>query len=1041
MPECATVNPEAELEKYGVPPGCVLTFADPPKPRLLDYLDFTDPPRKEELRPDGVAESQDRPLLFFVSESHLAVPVREQKQQLSTLRRTLACRGQRAYLAVVRPGQLDVVPVSLAKRTPEWQEYRPGTGRATTFFSRLALGDYDGAGEPRYADYAFKEMLKLLRQASEELAAPAHGLSKDDVLSLVGRALFFRFLLDRRIVKDKDIEGIAPGAGKPEACFGTPEHASATSGWLDETFNGDFLPLRDNGSLAFFEEAGKKTQGGVFSHLNAIMGRHQALGGRTYQRRLWSDFDFAHVPVGLLSQVYEAFCWRWDPYSAGATSVYYTPRNIAATVVGEVFDKLPDAHQARVLDPACGGGVFLVLAFRRIYQELWRRTDQRPDTRAIRRIMERQLTGFDISESALRLAALSLYLTAVELDPEPVPPRKLKFAKLQTRVLFNWRQPTDPERGPVIGSLGDHVGRAFDGQFDIVLSNPPWTRLRKRDKGLGRELKAVGWEEDPEDAEGYLGELAERFTVLSQDIIRRRGEPQLARKYQNPNKVPDLPILWKSTEWCKPGGRIAMALPARILLKQEDVPTQARDTLLQLVEVTGVINGSNLVETPVWPRMKQPFILLFARNCRPKGAHTVQFISPHRDVLLNRKGELRIDSKSLYRVEVEAASEEPWLWKTLAVGTALDAEVVRRVRAANGTPVKEYWTKELGLSSRTGYRIDPGDPGQQDARFLRDLRNLAADYEGRFSVDVSGLPRFRDVYPGRDKARWPREREVYRAPLVLLKQSPGEDRKDGWALLCLDDVAFTRDYYGYSAAAHPDGEGLARYLFLFCHSWIWLHYLLVTAPVFGAERRVVYKADLDDCPIVPFERLSPEQRREIRPLADRLAQGDQLVFRRIDSFFAGLYGLDELDLEVIRDTLEVCLPYEESRERACEAPGGKGQERFRRRLERLLRPFFEVVGEEPVVSSWKPEVVGRNDEMPFGVMLIGKKGQPQAKPDALFRDRVLPLANETGASQIFEPTEGGLLVAILNQYRYWTPSRARLCAAEILRYHMGAFGG
>ncbi|GAG45145.1 unnamed protein product, partial [marine sediment metagenome] len=45
------------------------------------------------------------------------------------------------------------------------------------------------------------------------------------------------------------------------------------------------------------------------------------VGTEAYQTRLkWSDFDFAHVPVGLLSQVYEAFCWKWEPRTAKETS-------------------------------------------------------------------------------------------------------------------------------------------------------------------------------------------------------------------------------------------------------------------------------------------------------------------------------------------------------------------------------------------------------------------------------------------------------------------------------------------------------------------------------------------------------------------------------------------------------------------------------------------------------------------------------------------------------------------------------------------------
>src|SRR5690606_16901816 len=135
--------------------------------------------------------------------------------------------------------------------------------------------------------------------------------------------------------------------------------------------------------------------------------------------------NFAHIPVGLLSQVYEQLSWKWDDHNARTTSVHYTPRNIAATLVGEAFDALSNAASARVLDPACGAGVFLVIAFRRLYRERWKAQGRRPDTAAIRGILEQQLVGFDISDSALKLCALSLYLTAIELDPDPVPPEKL----------------------------------------------------------------------------------------------------------------------------------------------------------------------------------------------------------------------------------------------------------------------------------------------------------------------------------------------------------------------------------------------------------------------------------------------------------------------------------------------------------------------------------------------------------------------------------------------------------------------------------------
>jgi len=287
-----------------------------------------------------------------------------------------------------------------------------------------------------------------------------------------------------------------------------------------------------------------------------------------------------------------------------------------------------------------------------------------------------QLTGFDISTAALKLAALSLYLTAIEIDPTPVPPEKLKFKQLRDKVLFNFRRQDEPLDKMVIGSLGSHVNSQFDGQFDLVLSNPPWTSLPKEEKTLAAQLTAV-----------------------SQQIIANKGGTDIAQNYRNPDSAPDLPFLWRSTEWCKPHGRIAMALPSRILLKQEPIPSQARNTVLQTIEVTGIINGSNLSDTKVWPGMSQPFMLLFARNRPPKVNHLIRFITPYCETALNRHGEVRIDFKSAQPIEADATAEQPWLWKALTVGTSLDVDVILRLHLAGGKPLGQYWEEDLGLTS------------------------------------------------------------------------------------------------------------------------------------------------------------------------------------------------------------------------------------------------------------------------------------------------------------------------------------------------------
>src|SRR5262249_30833723 len=143
---------------------------------------------------------------------------------------------------------------------------------------------------------------------------------------------------------------------------------------------------------------------------------------------------------------------------------------------------LSDAERAnaRVLDPSVGAGVFLVTAFRNIVAARWRLQGTRPDRNALRDILYRQLAGFDVNEAALRLAALSLYLTVLELDPHPQPPHALRFEDLRENgVLWDVRSPEDrnPPRPdlPLVGSLGSHLSTEHKHKYDIVLGNPPWT--------------------------------------------------------------------------------------------------------------------------------------------------------------------------------------------------------------------------------------------------------------------------------------------------------------------------------------------------------------------------------------------------------------------------------------------------------------------------------------------------------------------------------------------------------------------------------------
>ena len=82
------------------------------------------------------------------------------------------------------------------------------------------------------------------------------------------------------------------------------------------------------------------------------------------------QYDFEVIPIELISSIYERFIYADNQATAKARGTHYTPVNLVDLVFSQVFDdhlfakKLPS--DAKILDLACGSGVFLVDAFRRL---------------------------------------------------------------------------------------------------------------------------------------------------------------------------------------------------------------------------------------------------------------------------------------------------------------------------------------------------------------------------------------------------------------------------------------------------------------------------------------------------------------------------------------------------------------------------------------------------------------------------------------------------------------------------------------------------
>ncbi len=135
------------------------------------------------------------------------------------------------------------------------------------------------------------------------------------------------------------------------------------------------------------------------------------------------------IPLEFISSIYEEF--------VTAKGAHYTPGYLVDFMLDEVLPWGGTDWNLKILDPACGSGIFLVKAYQRLIQR-WKNAhpDQKPSADDLRKLLERNLFGVDIDPQAVRVASFSLYLTMCdELDPKTYL-KSTKFPPLRGRRLI-----------------------------------------------------------------------------------------------------------------------------------------------------------------------------------------------------------------------------------------------------------------------------------------------------------------------------------------------------------------------------------------------------------------------------------------------------------------------------------------------------------------------------------------------------------------------------------------------------------------------------
>ena len=1015
----------------------------------LDYLDLL--PKQSNHPPmlTAVAEHQGTALLYIVDAS---ADVKSDPASLAMVRRLLANRSDPAWLGVVRPGSLEVFPIGF-QETADSRPVKVIDAHSTTaplFFQSLVHGTFEENYPLRGTDYVFNKIFDLLTRTTNEFV-PTDGTGKLaplEILSMAGRAIFFRFLIDRDIVRENERDEICPSAEELKDAFSSADAAAQTSAWLDATFNGDFLPLiqesapainreaREAEYLRFFRRTERLTGKKIFVHLQAILRGWRAIGNAVQTELDWGDLDFAHIPVGVLSQVYESFSHRADPRTARDTSVHYTPRTIAGLMVEEAFAAVQDKARAKVLDSSCGAGIFLVLAFRRLVREQWI-GGERPKTSVIQNVLYNQLRGFDISESALRLAALALYITAIELNASPRPPQALKFPRnLRGEVLYRFGgDAVDAKQTFPLGSLGPEVPNDFANTFDIVIGNPPWTRLRDTKDEVDDGA-------DEKKGKSPTDELNKAFTNVGRQVLTKRGLADLAARYQNPDKNPDLPFLWRAMDWAKVGGVIALVMPARLFGRTSGRGFEAWRAVLRSVELTGLVNGADLRWSAVWKDVKVPFCILFARNRKPGPDHRFYYAAPINEPDLNGRGRFRIDYEVAQPVSAARVERQPWILKTLTFGTCLDVALMETLLSTHNRTLESRWAEwdKDGEKTGKGYDRSPG-LSQKFVDFLADLPVFRAQVAA--TLGNTKAQTYWELYgknsKGQSSAHMPRRKELYQSPLVVISQSPGDDNEGPRAYILDHPVAFSQSYYGYSCAGHPEAETLAGLIYLLAHSTLFSYFCLMTSRRSGFDRQTFNKEEFDAMPFPDIAGLPVPTKATIRRFARQMEHDSIKPWRDMNEFIFKLYGLDPAGVQVAEDTLFAAASYRKAGKAALERTTDKTRPDFINTLRQELEPYFDVCGEHAVVRE--AEFQPGDWREPWFFLAISRETVAIRIEPALMR-KAMEAANQRGCSRIVvhAPRKRGILLGLLNQRRWWTGTRARLCAQHIIREQLAACG-
>jgi len=575
---------------------------------------------------------------------------------------------------------------------------------------------------------ADRRLIEDLRHVRSQLEST--GLSMAEAHALIGRSILVRYLEDRQVLsrpyfqrvagdnvawrKVLDDEGTMPVFGSPGKqrlydrvlCDADFTHALFLR--LATDFNGDLFALGEAREKHFDKTALQLLRAFLLGEIQAGQ-----------QPLFFWAYDFAVVPLALISSIYEQFYHdslvKAAPGKTGKAArrietkkllpspstaipigdgpavgelkhgagTHYTPANLVHDALRRTLTPACLALAPTVLDPACGSGIFLVEAFRRIVRYEAQKRKRKLSPAELRDLLRHRIFGIEINAEAARVAAFSLYLALLDQQEppdiasgDPLPylihngdRDEEHFGILVVSDAFaltedERRQLSTRVAGKNVyrGRKGDAVLLATAGtldlplaSFDVVVGNPPW-------------------QEAPSDRSvPCLWATSFNFPA---------GEGSYSQLF-----------IHRALTMLRDGGTLGLLVGMKIFWNDRDTSRDFRRHLLEHAVVRQVVNMAH-VRRVFFANAVAPFAFILAEKRTPSSDERVVIWNARRVSVVERLRSVAAVPLDRRVVMQRDLADADYLWKVFWWGGHHDAALISR----------------LGLERSLGETVGSADP-------------------------------------------------------------------------------------------------------------------------------------------------------------------------------------------------------------------------------------------------------------------------------------------------------------------------------------------